>query len=153
MEHQTPPPPSSSKESIGAFCTRNNLPDLTRWATFEDDVTPRSVRAVLHERLTYMGEYVERLLYPEGLTDGWESAVLSESEHTGLETLHRTIVLLEKDCALLDLESTPEDDMALIKRLVKEWPSLVADISSVLVKTRAAYTDVRRSGHNPSYLG
>jgi hypothetical protein len=100
-----------------------------------------------------MGEYVERLLYPEGLTDGWESAVLSESEHTGLETLHRTIVLLEKDCALLDLESTPEDDMALIKRLVKEWPSLVADISSVLVKTRAAYTDVRRSGHNPSYLG
>jgi hypothetical protein len=141
-----------TKQTIAAFCSAHALPDLTRWATFEDEVTTRSVRKTLHDTFLGYGEYVEHLIYPEGLTDGWESAVFSEAEHEEIALFHRSLALLDKDCTLLDIESVEADELAMIKRLVVEWPAIIKEMRRIVNRTREAYQAKER--HGPaSYLG
>ena len=148
----TPTPVPSGKPTPAAFCTTHGFPDLTRWVTLEDEVTSRSVRNALHDKLIGYGEYVEHLIYPEGLTDGWESSVFSEAEHEHLATFHRHIALLDKECALLDVEGSMDDELVMIKRLVVEWPKLVSEMKRIITKSRDAYG--KQAIHGPaSYLG
>lgn len=149
----TSTPPASGKQTPAAFSAAHGLPDLTQWFTLEDEVTVRSVRVAMHEKLLNFGEYVEHLVYPEGMTDGWESSVFTEAEQEHLTALHRRIALLDKDCALLDVQTTPAEELALIKRLVHEWPSFVSEMQRILTKAKSAY-DGTQAGHGPaSYLG
>lgn len=143
----------TGKKAPAAFCAAHGLPDLTKWVSLDDEVTPRSVRKALHDKLLSYGDYIEHLIYPEGLTDGWESAVFTETEHEELAAFHKRLAMLDKDCVLLDIESTDADESAMIKRLVAEWPGIVAEMQRVVTKAKSAYNG-GHTRHGPaSYLG
>jgi hypothetical protein len=145
--------PHQVKKPLASFISEHNLPDLTNWLALEDEVTVRSVRKALHDKLVSFGEYIEHITYPEGLTDGWESGVFTESEQEELALFHKRIALLEKDCALLDLQSSPEEELGMTKRLASDWPTIVDEMKRVVNKTKEAYNGSQKLHGPASYLG
>ncbi len=141
------------KVTVEAFCAEHKLPLLPQWVELEDQVSTVTVRLALHEKLASFCELLAQLIWPEGIISLAEAGVLTEKEREHIHKLHDRFMLLEKDCLMAELVSTPEQDLVLIMRLYKEWPMFVRELQIIIEKTKAAYNGHRQGASDLSYMG
>jgi len=141
------------KVAYAAFCTQHSLPDLRAWLVLEDEVTESTVRSAFHEKLASFCEFLSHLVWPEGINALAEASELTEKEREHAHLLYDKCMLIEKDCLLAEIVSTPAEDMVLIKQLCAEWPSIVHDLREIVIKTKGAYRGHRQGAGDLSYLG
>ena len=141
------------KRTYEEIIKSHKLPDLKQWLSLEDELTERDIRLAFAEKLGNFTELVYVLTQPEEMVSMSESALFSEEEHENLQALYNKLVLLSKDSLLVDIESTPEEEAELVIRFAKEWPAIITQIKAIINKTKEAYSGVKATGHDISYLG
>ena len=141
------------KVKYDVFIAENSLPDLRQWVDLEDEVTVWGVRSALHEKLSFYADVLHNMLFPEAMASLSESAMMSEQEHEKALALYNDVMLLIKECVLADIESSPKEDLALVKKTVALMPSFALRLKPLVEKTKSAYNGHKKTPFSASYLG
>jgi hypothetical protein len=141
------------KQSLEALEKQHHLPSLRQWVSVDDDCTLADVRRAFQEKLFAFAELLNMLLRPEELNAILEAQIFSEEEHQSMDKFYERIVLLTKDCLLVDIAATDEEELALLRSLIAEWPAIVSEMKRIVTKTKEAYTGTKPGAHTVSYLG
>lgn len=141
------------KQKYGELVKKHSLPDVQQWVVVEEETTVIDIRKAFQEKLYSFADTLDLLLHPEGVASLIEAQVLSEEEHKQIEIFYNIVMLLGKDCMLVDIAASEEDEVAFIKRLCTEWPAIVKELKRIVERTKEAYNGKNLATHNISYLG
>lgn len=141
------------KHKYSDLIKKHDLPDVREWVIVDDEITIQDIRKAFQEKLYGFADILDILLHPEGVPSMMEAQVFSDDEHKKMDEFYNKVMLLGKDCMLVDIAATEAEEVSFIKKLCKELPSLTSELKQIVEKTKDAYNGKSFASHNVSYLG
>ncbi len=129
------------------------MPQLDTWLVLQENATISDVRAAFQEKLYDFADRVLTLIRPEDIQAMSESAVFTEDELADFERLYNELMLLVKDCDIVEVASTEAEEVALVQRICVAYPALVSQMQALITRTKEAYNSTRAKAGRVSYLG
>ena len=119
------------------------------------DFLLRVLRRKMRDKLIFFCRIIEGILYPTDRSPllTYESGFFDENLKENLMTLHKTMMLFDRQSLLLEVEATEAKDIEFILKLWKEWPQFKRELIKVIVVMEHSWLSTTQEQKTEGYFG
>jgi hypothetical protein len=108
----------------------------------KEDYLLKEIRRRMADKIDHYIEMLEGVINPETTLSGLhECKFFNDDEKTELFELYRKLMAHIRQCDILNLDSSDEDEAAFIRDLFKDWSNLESQLRAVIIKLKKAWVD------------
>ncbi len=126
-------------QNLPSFETINNEFELK--SIDKNILVTRQIRRRLADKIIFFCRIIENIIYPsmQSTISAYETSFFSDEEKIKLVSLHKRLMIFERQSLALDVETTEEKDINFILGLFEEWQGLKNEVKLITQKTEEAW--------------